>query len=782
MDLERVSGLAAVKGASDAELDAAIEAPSKTKSGKEKIGKLLLAAEAYLQKEEPGEAVRVAKDAAELLKKEKGDKESEAVAQLLLSRAQAANGNFQSAFQATIQATKLFKDAKSKKGEAATLLVIAQVYMAKQCYEDACWKAAESRKLFKSLGDKKGEGCALEVTARCNCTQQELQKGLDAVNEALSLASGDALKEGSRLVLKSQMQLASGDVSDALEVGKQALSKIHDAGDNTLVAGAVDAIVGAYLKRDDADAAINTIQLEVDGFKRSGSKRQEAAMMLKRSEVRLLTKEPDQGISPAKEAEELSKSIPDKKGEAQAQCMQAQLRLAMGEAEEAMKLSQSACMLFKEVGKKGVDGFVAAFDVIMGAVAKTGAGAEAYTTASEAVKSFNVQREKKGEAAMLMAMSDIVMSGGNADGALEALSRAPQLFAAAGDKRGEATAWSKIAQLHITKKEPGLAVRAAEEAQAAYRKLGDRVGKAAISQLLADAHFALVPRGQGNGREAMRAAMEAMADYRFLGERHSEATSMHLLANAQLMMQATAEAMKTARSAQQIFQDLGDQRGQGGAMLLIAGAHLADGDFADAKDVAKEAKDHFKEIEDAAGEESADEFLDALKKYEKGDLNRFDFMGFSMSVSEEQAQQAGGGDRPRKKQAPLPGETIDNNVNEDDFILAGPQTGKYLSVDYDGIEVRAPGQEASRAAARRAGKKGGEMVAEATKEKDAVLYAVRMMPAGEDDLIKVPKDILAVEDRRINLSLALGCPYEGFGGQFGKTDRMFQAMGAQKFV
>lgn len=778
MDLEQAAGLASVKGLSDSELDAAIEGPSKTKTGKEKIAKLLLAAEAYLQKEEATDAVQAAKQALEAIKAEKGDKESEAVAQLILSKAQAAAGNFQGVFQATNQAAKLFKELGSKKGDAATLLVAAKGCYAKQCFEDAGWKATESRKLFKQLVDKTGEGCALEVVAKSLCEQQDFKKGMDVAKEALDLSAGDGLKEASRLCIMAKLHAGLGEVQDALEVGKQALAKFHDVGEKAQAVDAIDVIVDALAKKENESAASNTIQLEADLMKREGCKKLEAKMVLKKAELSLLVKEPDQGFSAARDAEELSKAISDKKGEGEAICMHAKLRLAAGEAGEALKLSQNACAAFKDAGKKGVDGFIAAFDVVMAAVAKTGSVEEAFTTAREAMKSFSVQREKKGEAAMLMSMGELLFGQGSVDAAMESVARAPSLFAAAGDKRREAAAWTKIAQLHAAKREAGMSLRAAEEAKLAYRKLGDRVGKAAICQLIADAQFALVPRGQGNGREAMLAAQEAMEDYKVLGDRHGEVSSMHLLANAQLMMQAVSEAMRTASKAQQICRDLGDQRGQGSAMLLVAGAHLADGDFAEAKTMAKDAKEIFKEAEDIGGEDAVDDFLDSLKKYESGSLNRFDFMGFSMSAADEPQ---GPSDRPQKKKAPLPGDTIDNNVNEDDFVLAGKQTEKYLAVDYDGIEVRAAGQEASRAAARR-GKKQVELMEEVRKEKEAVTYAIRWVPAGEDDLIKVPKDVLSVEDRRINFSMALGSPYPGFGGQFGKTERMFKGMGEQKFV
>merc|ERR1719464_988632 len=227
----------------------------------------------------------------------------------------------------------------------------------------------------------------------------------------------------------------------------------------------------------------------------------------------------------------------------------------------------------------------------------------------------------------------------------------------------------------------------------------------------------------------MRAAQEAMSIYKDMGNKHAEATSLHLMANAQLMSQNNPEALKMARAAEKMFKDIGDGKGQAGSLLLVAGAHLGEGEFAEAKDVAKDAREVFREIESATGEESADDFLDALKQYESGKLSRFDFMGFSMSGAAQDQQDP---QRPSKKKQDKGGDIIDNNIKEEDMMMAGKQSDKYLVIAYDGIEVRAPG--GGRAPTRAAKKERVQdlsAAAGAASSKEAVYFSVKWVAANE---------------------------------------------------
>merc|ERR1719471_876302 len=88
--------------------------------------------------------------------------------------------------------------------------------------------------------------------------------------------------------------------------------------------------------------------------------------------------------------------------------------------------------------------------------------------------------------------------------------------------------------------------------------------------------------------------------------------------------------------------------------------------------------------------------------------------------------------RPSKKKQQDAGQIIDNNIKEEDMMMAGKQSDKYLYIAYDGIEVRAPG--GGRAPTRAAKKERVQDVyagAGAGAGKEAVTFSVKWVPANE---------------------------------------------------
>jgi len=321
--------------------------------------------------------------------------------------------------------------------------------------------------------------------------------------------------------------------------------------------------------------------------------------------------------------------------------------------------------------------------------------------------------------------------------------------------------------------------KAAEEAMAIYTKLCDGAGKAEAAQLVASGHFAL--SGAGNAREAMRAAEEAVSFYRKTGEKRAEASALNVLANAQLMNQSFTEAQRTARLAETIFRDLDDQDNQAGSLLLVAGAHLGIGEFAESKDIAKEARSIFQDSGNGKGEDSAEDFLDALRRYEDGQYNRADFMGFTMGSGEATAKQES---KKKKERGPKKDTAVLSNV---DLYVIGAKGDKTSVTFFDAFESRRAQAPTRGPAARRASEAAAAAAGQteaAQPAAEAALFAIRLMPKYvEGEEVPEKKDRyepIEVEDKRIHLPAELGQPNAKFAGICGKTDRMFGAMGAQK--
>merc|ERR1711976_363763 len=138
-----------------------------------------------------------------------------------------------------------------------------------------------------------------------------------------------------------------------------------------------------------------------------GDRRGQAEMLCKAAEVAVANKDHGLGLSPLKEAQSIYQSLGDDKGEARAMLAIAQIRVEQGEAGDAVKMAEAATATFRGLGKSGMDGYIASLDCVVKATAALGSIDEAFAFAVDKLKTFNKDREKKGEAVMLMAIANI---------------------------------------------------------------------------------------------------------------------------------------------------------------------------------------------------------------------------------------------------------------------------------------------------------------------------------------------------------------------------------------
>lgn len=754
-----VDALHITRRLSDAEVQAAISAPSK-KSGNDKASALLKASAAHLQKEEIEEAKNTATEALGLFR-QSGDTVMEATALRIVAKAHVAGLAYADALQAANAALKIFKQLGHRKGEASALSMAATVSTAKLNAADGAFKATEAAKMFRQLGDRIGEGAALEIQAKCYCIQSDFKKGLAAGQEAVVLAQelDDPLQEATRMCIVSEAQTGCNATAEALVTASEALDRFASRDADS--SAALTAIAKAYVSKGELEEAVNAIKKEADRLQQKGHTKQQAAMLCQASELAISNKDHDLGLAPIMQALSIYKSLGDKKGEATALNALAQIKLEQGETGDALRSAETASVIFKELGKAGFDGYIASLDCVIKATASMSSAEEALNFAAGMLKSFSKEREKRGEAVMLMAIASLQVEEKDIDGALSTLNQVPALFAAVGDKNGEANAWTKMAQVHFARSEPGLALRAAEEALAAFSKVGDKSGKARAAMLVADAHFSLAPYGEGNGRDACKAAQEAMSAYESMGNKAMQALATQVLANAQLMSQSYEDAKRNAAKAEELFQEVSDRHGQAGSLLIIAGAHLGAGEFPEARDRAKEAREYFRSMRDDSGEDGVEDFLADLKDYEAGKRKKGDFMGFSMDVGAPRQE-----NKPRRRRTD--DHKFDASKTDVEMMTVGDKNDRITIQFFDRFESRS-------ARAPPAGGGGGKKSKDEDKgpEKTQVLYSVRWIKSGASgDRLAHKSDNLA--DKRVSMSLDMGQPKDGFG-RTGPTNRTLLA-------
>lgn len=756
-----------------------LNAPSKLSPGKEMGLAQLEAAGAWLQMQEPEVALQAARSGLAQFR-ELGDKELEATALCMTARAQTAEGSVLEALQAANQAAALFKELGHRRGEASSLLVVAQAQTARYSMEDAVWKAKEALKIFRQLGCRMEEGDALEVIAKCSLLESDFTKGLEVAQQALDLSADlqDSPKEVLRRCLVSQMHTGRGNMEMGMDAARDALAKLQTLGDDAVQLGAYDALVAAYKGLNQLEDALATLHRAEEGFRQRGNEKDDALMLSRIAELHLLNSEPDQGLAAAHEVGVICKRLGDQAGIAKSLQMRAELCASQGDNAQAARRAEEAIDIYKELGKKGMPGHMACLEIVFNSYIVDGAFDNAIAEAKQALKYFNAQRERKFEASVMMAIADIETKRGNMIVALMTLQQAPALFLAVGDKRGEASAWLKIAQMHADKNEPDLAFHAAEEANKAYRKLGDRAGKISACQLIAEANFTLVPSGLGSARDAFNAAQEVVNMCQDAGDKKGEAEAMNTLVNAQLMTRSFVDATKTAYQAEELFQELGDLHGQASAMLLTSGAYLGEGKFAEAKTAVKEAASLFVQVGDTMGEDAAEDFIEQIDQYQKGQLNRMDFMGFSVSSPDDESQ------HQKKRGKKMRTSQLNLDVHNIEAFTFGPRGNKEVSVFFEKCEFRAsrgagkakPRAETARGALMDHGK------AFAPPKREQVLYTVRWVkspnqPTGSRE----SSPLRDLSDKCSAQSMMLKAPSAGVG-RVAPSERMFHAYGGEMGV
>jgi len=806
---------------SDAELVAAAQVPADITDPRKRAEAQLVAAEYQLRREYPAANVAI-RDAKEALAtfREVGDREAEGRALIQVSRAQIAGGLVLDALQAANQSLRVFKDLGNRKGEAVSSMAVARANIAKNSSEDGIWKATEALKLCRQLGDRMGEVTAQTFIASVQLSKQESKKALSAASDALAIARslGDAQAEYESIVLFGKAQAGLGDkgADDALATGKEALARFQSLKLGAKVEGeALDVIIAAYQAKQEVDLALREAQRFADRCRQNGDKVEEAVTMRKIASTHLANKEPDQALRAAQTALAAFRSLGDRKGEASMLLLLAQIRVDKDEPGEALRVAESALSVYRRLGKDAEDdeggagkvlfrdGEIKALRAIGKANSLMGGADEALRVAHDAAGRFRGMQDKKGEASMMVMMGEMYHAKNMLDDALNVLVQAPALFLTVGDRRGEAEAWQKMAEIHTMKGEAAMALRSAEESLGCFKKIGEKLGKAAMSQLVADSHFLLASVGQANGQDAYRAAQEAVSTYQELGDKKNIAKAMHALANAQLMTRTFEDALKSAKEAQVLYRDLGDTRGEASSCLLEAGGYLGNGDFDDARRAAKESSVLFRQGGDPGGADAADDFGETVGRYEKGELNKEEFIGFSMQLTQVPSSQPGGPPGVQssiRRDRPLPRRKQMSNLTDIELIKAdATKDSKTILCVFEGFESRQAGKAPTRPGGAKGpkGAAGGafssgfedDMGKRGALQREQVLYSVRWVQCSQGPRSGSPpgskrtgarREFTKEDDKQVKLPMDLSAPREGWGSRAGPTNRMFEAVGGDQ--
>lgn len=345
-------------------------------------------------------------------------------------------------------------------------------------------------------------------------------------------------------------------------------------------------------------------------------------------------------------------------------------------------------------------------------------GEEAMRLIDDAFASCQAGSDKRREASTCLVAADVLLMIGDLNQASLAMKKGASLASASGDRKLEAGAQAMMAQLAMAQNQTSDAKKAAEMALGLFRKLGDKNGQAQTLQISAECRFkdaSLAAQG-GGGRgpestQALKMAEEALAIFKDVSDKAGQAACLNICAGANLLRSNDVEALSQANEADGIFGELSDSAGKALACLLKGGASLVAGDFEEARRCGKEAQRHYRDAGDSEGENKSADFIDNIKAYERGELDRATFTGFAGQSKEIE-------EKKDKKAAP-----VKNTMNMADITITHG-SGSHI-VHIDGFESRQARAGGGGGASRRA-RKGEEMEAVAqVPMKDQCLFAVR---------------------------------------------------------
>eukprot|EP00413_Alexandrium_margalefii_P016152 CAMPEP_0204529564 /NCGR_PEP_ID=MMETSP0661-20131031/10139_1 /ASSEMBLY_ACC=CAM_ASM_000606 /TAXON_ID=109239 /ORGANISM="Alexandrium margalefi, Strain AMGDE01CS-322" /LENGTH=892 /DNA_ID=CAMNT_0051535595 /DNA_START=43 /DNA_END=2718 /DNA_ORIENTATION=+ len=301
----------------------------------------------------------------------------------------------------------------------------------------------------------------------------------------------------------------------------------------------------------------------------SSEKKREAAMLFSVAEGHLNDEVPDEALSSAKDAVAIFKDINDATGLADAQ------RLVM----HATRM--------KAVAAKTAGDAEAAEKLL----------ADAEATMRDELTTFTESGNKRGQAAMLLAIAEALVAEGGSPKKAEALDNlldAQDLAQEVEDQKLEAVVvYEKAATLHA-KHNYKAALQAAKDAAGLFKAVND-----VKSEGLAWYSAGAAEINSGRLEEGLRGKTKALKLWKDMGDKKLQAAASNSFAEwYALEKEDYSAALSAAKEALELYTSLGDQSGISAARCWIIESHIRSKDADKAMEAANEGLEAAKEKED----------------------------------------------------------------------------------------------------------------------------------------------------------------------------------------
>lgn len=479
----------------------------------------------------------------------------------------------------------------------------------------ALTKYEEARGEWQKSGDTYWQSLAMEYVVGLYKSLNERQKLLDYLEQMRQVwqAAADREVESRVLAELGYQYIDSRDFQKALGYLQQSLA-LKKAANVPLeeLTSVFSAIAGSYLSLGDRQAALKTLNEELEFYRGAGNRGLQAyalsematfygilgqyqqaldtdrqALSLCREvgdracEVRALN---DIGstyyrlgeMSKALEAENqtlaLARLIDDRPHELEALAGLANVFRTTGEIQKALDANQQALELVRKVGDKTVEDrkMEAALLLNIGNIySDIGEDQKALDALNQSLPIWLEINHTVGEAFTRNALGGVYESLGDHQKALAFSTEAASLFEKVGDHASEATALQNIGAIYGQLGDHEKAVTYYQKALPLVQNAGERAGEAHILDNLGVEYVGW------EVQKGLDSLNRALVLYRAIGDRSGEARALHNIAVAEAGAGHTDEALKDIESSLAIIEDL---------RTKIAGQELRSSYFATVQD------------------------------------------------------------------------------------------------------------------------------------------------------------------------------------------------------
>lgn len=474
-------------------------------------------------------------------------------------------------------------DGNAKEKEAYKLIVDAEKALDAEedakCFETAT-KAVEK---LKSLGNTLAAADATRLAVLVKIFQEDRKEAAQLAKAQLAECEAKSDKKGKARMLLSLAECNCDRRGPekrelSIEQATEAKGIFQAEGEKKMEANALITLASAHMKRKGdkvADAAI-AVDYASEALKLSrsiGDKKGEAqglhafavstvqtALVEPSMCFRILASDPtfEEGLDAAKAALEMWDELGCPKSAAfERQCI-SQWELLAGQSEEAVENAEAAA---KDAGK-GHKAY--AQNMLVQAHLAQGNTQAGVEIAQKALKDAQSSGDKRGEAIALDALMFAYKAQESWDEALHAAEEVLECNRDADDLANEARTQGQIVNIYMDKQDLSLASEAADEMLRISEELGNPQPEAFARQKVADI---LLAKGEFKKAMAQYKLMEKL----FEAANDDKGQAMTYLdeSNAYIFETKYDDALGVAIKAQEIYKDHGDKTGEANALKLI---------------------------------------------------------------------------------------------------------------------------------------------------------------------------------------------------------------------